>query len=456
MQSTDVPIVSDILLGSVKDRRYIDHLSNLLTEVVSPYYCVATSSPINDGANKAATSCLQPEIYLLARLLHSLIIVKEGTSLGLDHLGLGYSQYVLRTRLFAVLYTISPYMLERAKRNGWNDIRNVRSSLSLILGSGGNSTMGREHLRGESRRRIHEEMRQRMLERTSDRMTNAHTASIQHQQTILNGNNSHSQPAPHPATTESHSEDHIGRSRTWKDSVMNAQILLQSMLRHMSIASQSRSPIPHELTGSTSSNDNHGASTSVSARMDRLAGLYKWLIRLNLALFYVNGKYPSIIHRMCGLQVQQQTSSKVKIIAERPAYNIIGLMILAQGGAKLVQSVVDLTIDAWYSRKKKIEDARSEPQSIAGNIEAKVPSIDSFRKIGERNGTPSLSESFNTINCGICMNERKCPAIPIACGHVFCWKCIQHWIATVRHECPLCRSPTRPQDVIILRNYAPS
>ena len=455
MQSKDFPLISDILLGAAKDRRYTGHLSNLLTEVISPY-CVATSSPSNDGANEAAVSCLQPEINFIARLLHSLIIVKEGTSLGLDHLGLGYSQYVLRTRVFALLYTISPYILERAKRNGWNDIRNVRTSLSLILGSGGNSAMGREQLRGESRRRIHEEMRQRMLERTSDGITNAHTASIQQQQPVLNGNNSQSQPAPHSANTETHSEDHTGRSRTWKDTVRNAQILLQSMLRHMSIASQSRSPIPHELTGSNSSSENDGVSVNISARMDRLVGLYKWLIRLNLALFYVNGKYPSIIHRMCGLQVQQQIGSKVKIIAERPAYNVIGLMILAQGGAKLVQSVADLTIDAWYSRKKKIEDARSQQQSTTGNIEAKVPSIDSFLNTSKRNGTPSISESCSSINCGICMNERKCPAVPIACGHVFCWECIQHWIATVRHECPLCRSPTRPQDVIVLRNYAPS
>jgi peroxin-10 len=430
-------VIPDTLLAAAKDRRYVNTLTNLLSEVVSPYYYV-TQSSLGSTVEEAA-SCLRPEISLLARLLHSYIVMKEGKSLGLDHLGLGYSQYALRIRVFALLYTIPPYIIERAGRNGWNDLRNIRSSLSLIRKTSRGNTVEREQLRGGDRRRVYEEMRQRMLQRALDRASND-TRNVQR------NNDQHGSNIDNPlsSTAESQCNENV---RTWKQVAIKMRVLLQKILGQMAIASQIRSPIPHELSNSNT-NETDGTVPNYSLRVERLAVIFKWLIRLNLALFYANGKYPSILHRLSGLQIEKKNTS-INIIAERPAYNVIGLMILGQGCAKLVQAVVEVSVDAWYAGKRRIDDA--QPQSISEKIEARVPSNDSSQKID----LLPIRSPPSTINCGICMNERKHPSAPIGCGHVFCWHCIQHWIATVRHECPFCRSPTRPQDVIVLYNYDP-
>jgi peroxin-10 len=49
--------------------------------------------------------------------------------------------------------------------------------------------------------------------------------------------------------------------------------------------------------------------------------------------------------------------------------------------------------------------------------------------------------------------DRHHPAAPSSCGHVFCWNCLMQWVSTVRPQCPLCRAPCRPQDVLPLYNY---
>jgi hypothetical protein len=58
--------------------------------------------------------------------------------------------------------------------------------------------------------------------------------------------------------------------------------------------------------------------------------------------------------------------------------------------------------------------------------------------------------------CVICHMPRTVPAMPITCGHVCCWSCLHHWMSsTHRQECPFCRQPCRPQDIMTLYQYEP-
>mmetsp|Transcript_17752 Transcript_17752/g.21704 ORF Transcript_17752/g.21704 Transcript_17752/m.21704 type:complete len:127 (+) Transcript_17752:29-409(+) len=113
-------------------------------------------------------------------------------------------------------------------------------------------------------------------------------------------------------------------------------------------------------------------------------------------------------------------------------------------------------------RRRRQWNSRNQGQSVENNNET-IPSMTEIRVPSTLSSNTNISypdfiqsDNQSTIQCAICMSSREHPAASTTCGHVFCWNCIQHWIATVRPECPLCRSPTKAQDVIALYNYTPS
>jgi E3 ubiquitin-protein ligase RNF5 len=49
-------------------------------------------------------------------------------------------------------------------------------------------------------------------------------------------------------------------------------------------------------------------------------------------------------------------------------------------------------------------------------------------------------EKKNYIECFICMEESKKPVVG-ACGHIYCWRCINVWLKDKeKHCCPVCRN----------------
>ncbi|EED95788.1 hypothetical protein THAPSDRAFT_260886, partial [Thalassiosira pseudonana CCMP1335] len=157
-------------------------------------------------------------------------------------------------------------------------------------------------------------------------------------------------------------------------------------------------------------------------------------IRLHLALFYWNGSYPTIAHRLVGARIRDSvtpsspgatlTPNAGSIVANRPSYKPIAALIFVQALTALAQSTAEASIEAAHLMQNDVPNATKRNQS-------------------KHSGQDSHS-------CGICLNQRVHPAAPSVCGHVFCWNCILHWVANVRAECPLCRAKTRPQDVIPL------
>jgi len=239
-------------------------------------------------------------------------------------------------------------------------------------------------------------------------------------------------------------------------------------------------------------------NSNTSGNLDRYAKMIKWFLKLHLAMFYWNGMYPTIAHRLARVKLRDDvapysslgSSSSYSpmsgaIIANRPTYKPIAVMILFQAFAALAQTTAEASIEVahsiqvsffrWRRRRRRLQSQQysqsnrrrsllddghsstnSERAEYLDLIEERVPGIEAncstvkTKKKKKGQGT----ETSDIIHpCGVCLNERVNPAAPLGCGHVFCWNCILHWVSNVRAECPLCRAATKPQDIIPLYNY---
>lgn len=257
--------------------------------------------------------------------------------------------------------------------------------------------------------------------------------------------------------------------------------LLLFFKQRVSLAQSSLSHGAHTLA-------RHGANTVDTANFDRYTNILKWLLRLHLALFYWNGTYPTIFHRLVGARIRDNVPPSNPhvvlgpnaglVVANRPTYKPVAILILLQAMTALVQTAAEASIELVHRvqiaffrwRRERTRSPRqlvneqcnihgiSEREVYLDLVEGRVPSVASAknelslnRKNRPRNQDNSRNSSIHL--CGICLNERIHPAASSVCGHVFCWNCILHWVSNIRAECPLCRAQTRPQDVLPLVNY---
>lgn len=176
-----------------------------------------------------------------------------------------------------------------------------------------------------------------------------------------------------------------------------------------------------------------------------------WIIRLHLAQYCITGKYPTWFHRLTGLsmvETRDNTSMTKCGIPCRPStYRSVGLLIFTQAALSLLQK-------ASNSFCRYLVDHLERRRLTSGHKQAPVsslfPSIQASSTIQD-----GSSGRHSGVTCAICRVDRTHPAAPSGCGHVCCWSCLMQWVSAVRPECPLCRSPCRPQDIIALHDYAP-
>ena len=171
-----------------------------------------------------------------------------------------------------------------------------------------------------------------------------------------------------------------------------------------------------------------------------------WLIRLHLAYYcWSEGKtrFPHWIHRLFGVTIERDhhptSSSSSNLLAQRPdTYRLVGLLLAIQAATELTRHGVQLFNQQWVAHTTAATRRRPDSSHLFPSSSSRVACATTTR-----------------TTCTICGLPRTEPAAPISCGHVFCWKCLYQWTKTTRPECPLCRSPCQPQDILALHHYDP-
>lgn len=376
------------------------------------------------------------------------------------------------------LQTVVPYVINRVGRGGWSqDLDGLVSTLLETCGlrrmneiatdrpttreqaeqyneSDDSAFRNDDMLRGSARRRLFLEQRRRMMNSSNENQLSPLFASEDSEDEGPDGMQQNQ--VQHDAFSE-RSESATAFAKRWNQ----LSRVSWETTRRISHAMSCLTHGAHQLPRQTSSIENH----------DNYTKIIKWLFRLHLALFYWNGVYPTITHRIAGAKINDgappSVTSSGAIVANRPSYKPIAALIFLQAASSCLQTAASASIELAHKlqiayfrwnrrgitqgqrRSISFNQSESERAEYLDLIEARVPGIDSTSK--KKSKSNKVSESHHP--CGICLNERTHSAAPSKCGHVFCWNCILHWVVNVREECPLCRASTRPQDVVPLYNY---
>jgi hypothetical protein len=126
------------------------------------------------------------------------------------------------------------------------------------------------------------------------------------------------------------------------------------------------------------------------------------------------------------LQVADVTAKRAskEDVQSLSTFRFIGVLMAAQASL----SVLNVAVAAWSTRE-------STRMSDTSQASAQQPDA----------GTGTGPQ------CALCLQPRK-NASTTVCGHVYCWHCIME--ATMsKPECPVCRQPCLPQELMRLQNY---
>jgi Ring finger domain len=279
--------------------------------------------------------------------------------------------------------------------------------------SGSNTTASQERLRGDARRRAFQEQRRNMLQRAQE----------------LASNRSLTQPADATSTAQPLSFQSIRKQLT--ETSVNA---IESLINACTLA---ESVGPHNTVTSD------GAQASFMSRADSFG---RWIMTLHLGWYCVNGRYPSLLFRLGGLSTQ---ASESRLVHAPKSVKILGVLLLTQSTGVAMKTILKWLVKLYIHRKQ---------QFISNNISTSTRTTSSAATVAA-NPQPRFPERINALRsethlCGICQRVRQNSACPQACGHVFCWHCLQEWVMTNQEACPLCRKPCRPQTIVPLYNYA--
>lgn len=265
-----------------------------------------------------------------------------------------------------------------------------------------NQEVDADRLRGHDRRRRHHLLRRQMLERSSGE--SSRTTQVSSPDESANGTSS--------ARTSGKTYPQLAYM-TFKKS-------FRTMLQSFSRASLDS---PNVLGAST-----HGMQAAAPR------SILTWMLRLHSALFLLKGTHPSLLHRVLGLQ-HERFDGPNRVVATPGHYRIIALLIVLKGSSAIARYVIKAVTDqiALYLEHSS-ENGKNEDADRSSSVQPRQSTIGGSR-------------------CSICRTPRLRPAASRRCGHVFCYSCIHHWVASVKEACPYCRSPCSLEDIQPLYNY---
>lgn len=248
-----------------------------------------------------------------------------------------------------------------------------------------------EGLRGSDRQRRHQALRQQMLDRAS-------TGSSQ--STSIHSNLSSSK----------------NLRRSFHDRIMS---LFRNSIKSLrdTIREATRDG-PHNLLLV-----HDGSTTSIS--------LAAWISRIHLAQYLVTGKFPTLLHRVMGLEHRQENQTTA-VPLQPGTHRVIALLIAIKGTVSVFRYLLK-----WWTMR------------LALYMEQRGQGIHAPTQDDDLGNDPYKI----TSTCAICKTTRIHPAASSSCGHVFCWPCLTHWVSSVKEACPYCRAPCRLEDILPLYSY---
>ncbi|EJU05371.1 peroxisome assembly protein per8 [Dacryopinax primogenitus] len=176
---------------------------------------------------------------------------------------------------------------------------------------------------------------------------------------------------------------------------------------------------------------------------------------VNLALFYFQGRYYSLLNRF--LSLRPHTMSPPEPGIRPPSYGLLGLLLSMRLAYRAYTFISSLT-HASSASTAISTDSKSKSPGNATFIDAKPVTLLLHPRDPEDKGPEhayvSLSsltpEQHSARRCVLCLEERTATAAT-ACGHLFCWTCVVDWTRE-KPECPLCRQKIDLQSLLAIYN----
>ena len=264
-------LVPETLLAFAKDQRYIDQIQELLTKILRID---------NEELLQLSAGCLSSLLYGL------LVLVRTKRTAGMAATGIEFERVSRGRLLFSVLASA-----------GW--VYGIRYACRKR-----DST---ERLTGAARRRVFEEQRRRMIERSKAR------------------------------------EESRGFSL-----IRSQQIPFRRYLNWLLPAVSAEPEGPHQVPTTNANQQSYD--------------VWLWILRLHLALYCINGRYALLIHRLI-VQRPIRATAKVTPLANRPeTMRGIGALLFTQATVTLMQRLSRKWANCYADRC--VESMLTRPSEI--------------------------------------------------------------------------------------------
>ncbi|KAK3287501.1 peroxisome biogenesis factor 10 [Cymbomonas tetramitiformis] len=121
-------------------------------------------------------------------------------------------------------------------------------------------------------------------------------------------------------------------------------------------------------------------------------------------------------------------------------YSMLGVIVLMQ---------LSITSCLWMQSKvlPQIWDG-CDDEAGSGEVVVEGDDDDCSASLAESGDKQTEGEVPSWRKCPLCLSVRT-TASATPCGHVFCWECAVEWCSQ-KPECPLCRAPAQPWDLVRL------